>query len=769
MTAPSFFAPISIATGEPLPLAMQRLWLTGQILPAGARLTVEHVFRSSESRPLEVIYSFPLPRDAALRSFRITGEAFEAHSELRPTEDAVRQYEAGIAQGSLSTLARTYGDGLVNLTLGNLRPNEEVTVHLELLAGVELRDDGFRFRFPFTLAPAYHPRARMVITAPGEGEIELPSNEFGDVILPRFRADATDLHQVGFDVAVSSPLDMEELASPSHPVRVRRDRVSLATGHDIPNRDLVLDARYGRVEPQVLAAGGHFAAIVPSTSFGSVSDAPRQVVILLDRSGSMEGAPLTQARKAIEACLAALGEGDSFGLIAFDDRTEELDAAMYSGSRANRDKARAFLQKIDARGGTELTHGFQKAVQLLGGRGGDVLILTDGQVSGTEEILAEARRTNTRLHCLGIGSASQDRFLALLARETGGVSRFVTAAERVDLPAVDLFASIGRPLVSGLKAPASVRPEAPAAVFSGTPVLLFGETGTSTTLALTWDGGSLSLPIPTAREEFGDAVRLLQGARLITDWESRYPAAGALASRDKRQASRVAGQLRQLSETYQLASREMSLVAVVKRAGDRPGELPDIHVVPTGMPRDTNFGAYFQSTAMLGGAVGMPSPAAMAPPPMPVGMAPPSPSPKKSRFSFSMFARGASKTTPPAVREGVAAAPTLEDQLLSLASSLDGDGGMPGKSVEDRAAASIAALFAFIAAGHTATSGAFRSHVGRLVAYLESLRGLPSPRQQLVEAALHAAKGGTAPAGDWHRLINRPGDGWGAIEKGLRT
>src|SRR5712692_4095896 len=106
------FAPVEAATGRDVALAMQRLWLTGQILPAGARLLVQHVFRSDEDKPLEVIYSFPLPRDAALRSFRITGEGFEAHSELKETEAAVKAYEEGIAQGSLSTLARQYGDGV---------------------------------------------------------------------------------------------------------------------------------------------------------------------------------------------------------------------------------------------------------------------------------------------------------------------------------------------------------------------------------------------------------------------------------------------------------------------------------------------------------------------------------------------------------------------------------------------------------------------------------------------------------------------------------
>jgi hypothetical protein len=160
----SNFAPEAASTGDPICLSMQRLWLTGQVLPAGARLVVQHVFRSEEEKPLEVIYAFPLPRDAALRSFHIVGEGFEAHSELKETEEAVKAYEEGIARGSLAALARAYGDGVVNLTIGNIRPKETVTVHLEILCGVELRDDGFRFRFPFTLSPAYHSLAKVAVT-----------------------------------------------------------------------------------------------------------------------------------------------------------------------------------------------------------------------------------------------------------------------------------------------------------------------------------------------------------------------------------------------------------------------------------------------------------------------------------------------------------------------------------------------------------------------------------------------------------------------------
>ncbi len=258
MSTTASFAPISAATGETVKLSMQRLWLTGQILPAGGRLMVRHTFRSEEDKPIEAIYTFPLPRDAALRRFRIAGEGFETHSELKETEAAVKAYEEGIARGSLAALARQYGDGVVNLTAGNILPKETVTVDLEILCGVELRDDGLRFRFPFTLAPAYHRRAKAAITADGEGEIELPPGEFGDVILPRFCEDAKSLHEVGFELTMVSQLALEEIGSPSHATRVRQDggrsaRIALATGKDVPDRDLVIDARFRSVEPQVLA------------------------------------------------------------------------------------------------------------------------------------------------------------------------------------------------------------------------------------------------------------------------------------------------------------------------------------------------------------------------------------------------------------------------------------------------------------------------------------------------------------------------------------
>ncbi len=767
------FEPRVAATGKTAPLAMQRLWLTGQVLPAGARLTVQHVFQSAADGPLEVIYCFALPRDAAMRAFRITGDGFESHSELRATEAAVKEYEQGVAHGRLSALARLHGDGAVNLTVGNIRPGETVTVYLDILAGVELHDHGFRFRFPFTLAPSYHPLAKFAVTGPGEGELELPPDIFGDVILPPYRRDAAALHQVGFDLTVTSPLEIDELGSPTHAVRVRREhggqnRVALAPEKDIPNRDLVLDAHFSAVTPQVLGGRSsdgtrRFAAIVPSSSFGSNPNTPRRTVILLDHSGSMEGTRLAQATRAIKACLGALAETDQFGLVAFSSGAKAFHSKLLPGSRKNRDKAHRFLEEVTADGGTELAKGFQAAVEVLGPGRGDVLIFTDGEVFGTEEILAKALATGTRLHCLGIGGASQDRFLALLARQTGGVSRYVTPEERVDLAAVDLFAAAGRPVASGLKATtAGVQPDAPACVFSGTPVMLFCQTGDDE-LALTWDGeGSLRLPLDDGGDAQGETVRLLQGARLITDWESRYPSLNALAPLEKRKENRISARLLELSSTYGLASREMSLVAVVQRTGDLPGELPETRVIPVGGDLDVDdadttiaLDTNAHLVAMLSNTKAKKT------------GSPPDEGPLPAHKGLGLIQRAMGRFIRPAAAPKQARPQSPEDLLLALAAELEGDGGMAGDNADERARLTTFALCAFLEQGHTPRSGAFRSHVERIVNFLASIKGLDANRRRLVDAVLDYAGRGEPVPGEWAQLARSDSGRWEQIENSI--
>ena len=144
----------------------------------------------------------------------------------------------------------------------------------------------------------------------------LPEADFGDLLLPQWMEDEAALHRVGFDLAVAWPGKLNEVGSPSHRIIVTRTgdgeaRVTLGPASDVPNRDLVLDAC--GAQPSVRAYGGavpvhghHVSVVVPSTWFGAATVAHRHVIFLLDRSGSMGGAPLEQGSDPW--CFAADGE-----------------------------------------------------------------------------------------------------------------------------------------------------------------------------------------------------------------------------------------------------------------------------------------------------------------------------------------------------------------------------------------------------------------------------------------------------------------------------
>jgi Ca-activated chloride channel family protein len=304
----------------------------------------------------------------------------------------------------------------------------------------------------------------------------------------------------------------------------------------------------------------------------------------------MGGAPIKQARHAIEDCLARLSHEDQVGLVFFDSTVESFRHAMLPATGDNVEKACTFLNTVDARGGTELASGVEAAAQLLGEQAGEIFVVTDGQVAGTVDILRRSRKCEIRLFCLGIGSASQDRFLELLARQTGGVCRFVTPSERVDVAAAELFATLGGIAAKNVSIPnANVQPSSAGPVFSGTPFVAFGDIDSNAdAIAIESSQGARHVAVePLDANNLDGLIKRLQGAKLIADFEAGYDRSDAAARQ----------QLLELSQHYGMASSELSLVAVVKRAEDKAGDVPKTKIVPVGMPQDTRFGSYFSLAA----------------------------------------------------------------------------------------------------------------------------------------------------------------------------
>jgi hypothetical protein len=196
----------------------------------------------------------------------------------------------------------------------------------------------------------------------------------------------------------------------------------------------------------------------------------------------------------------------------------------------------------------------------------------------------------------------------------------------------------------------------------------------------------------------------------------------------------VNARLIELSREYGLASREMSLVAVVKRGADRPGEIPETRVVPVGMPQDVKISAYFfASQRMRRGA--QPMLAASAPMMLQSRLMP-----AQAMIDHAVMA------------EAEAGDDSNDDSLLELAAMLEPDGGMPGDSEEIRKARTLALLCAFAAEGHTLTSGAFRAHVQRIAAFLKSCALNEGEQREMARA-----RRGMVRAGDWLGLARGSG------------
>jgi len=354
--------------------------------------------------------------------------------------------------------------------------------------------------------------------------------------------------------------------------------------------------------------------------------------------------------------------------------------------------------------------------------------------------------------------------LTLLARETGGVSRFVTPRERVDREAVELFASITSPVANGLIAEIrgmsggklNVLP--PATVFEGLASTAMGqaEPAAKGELGLTWNSNgrkeTSQIAIEIGESSQGETIRLLEGARLITDLESRETAdAGSIAAR-RTAIERVRRRLESLSSEYGLASREMSLVAVVERPGDRPGEIPETKVVAVGMPGDTSFYSYFgrSGPVTMGGVLDTGSFADVMPSEclssksahdtgcfeaiMPTAAGRPS-----SSWLVGAFG-GIPEATARPEPDGDPFA-----RLLRLVTEMEPDGGMPGRSLEERLYRSAHALLCLLEDGHSPTTGPLRSHAERLVAFLEHHLGEHAEISVLVQAG----RDGTSLGGNW--------------------
>jgi len=486
-------------------LPLDQLDVRATITGLNARVDLTQGFRNPFDEPLEATYVFPLPSRAAVTALRMEADGHVIEGELKERGEARASYDQAVADGKRASIAEEERPGVFTMRVGNILPGERVTVRLTVVGPLPYADGEAEFRFPLVVAPRYIPGTPLPGTPAGDGTapdtdaVPDASRISPPVLLPGFPNPVRLSAEVEIDPA---GLPLSAVRSSLHAVVVDesdgRFTVRLQPG-ERADRDFVLRLGLGAedavtsslaVLPDGEGGDGTFAlTILPPAAVGQAR--PRDVVLVLDRSGSMAGWKMVAARRAAARIVDTLGDADRFTVLTFDNVVDAApDSGLVAATDRNRFRAVEHLAGVAARGGTEMAAPLSRAADLLRGQDDDpgrdrvLVLVTDGQVGNEDQLLRTLtpQLGGVRVHTVGVDTAVNEAFLRRLAALGGGRCELVESESRLDEAMGNIHRRIASPLVTDLALHAEVldldtamvSPARLPDLFPGAPVVVTG-------------------------------------------------------------------------------------------------------------------------------------------------------------------------------------------------------------------------------------------------------------------------------------------------------
>jgi Ca-activated chloride channel family protein len=507
-------------------------------LDAGVEVT--QGFRNPFDVTLEATYVFPLPDRAAVTAFTMEADDRVIEGVLKERGQARADYDRALREGRRAAIAEEDRPDVFTIRVGNILPGERVTIRLTMSQPLPYEDGAATFRFPLVVAPRYIPGSPIDGppagdgTAPDTDAVPDASRITPPVLLPGFPGPV----RLSLTATVDAGgLELRELASSLHVVEEETGTVRLRPGERL-DRDFILRLAFDASTSLQLDGAGTFALTVVPPALESARR-PRDLVLLLDRSGSMGGWKMVAARRAAARIVDTLTPQDRFAVLTFDSVVESAFEGLAEGSDRARYRAVEHLARVDARGGTELLEPLRQAIALLDGpqdRERVVVLVTDGQVGNEDQILEQAggALSAMRVHAVGIDRAVNAAFLGRLAGLGAGRCELVESEDRLDAAMEQIHRRIGAPLVTDL----SLKD-------------LDVEPGTVTHLGSIFPG----VPLRAHGRYRGGSSVTVRGLAAGAPWEESVP--GTVVDNPAIRAVWARAHLRELEDRYAMGEHEL--------------------------------------------------------------------------------------------------------------------------------------------------------------------------------------------------------------------
>ena len=424
-----------------------------------AEVRIRQRFTNPGERFSEGEYVLPMSENAAVHA--MTLDIGERHivGEIHEKAEAKAIYEKAKANGQQTGLTEQRRPNLFSTSVANIATGETISVTLEYTELLIPDANQFSLRLPLTMTPRYTAAQPLEF-----GETPAPAVE-GRIVQQQW-TDAPS-HQARLNIYLDGGMELQQIHSPSHPLTANYDgrgyQVELANNTVIMERDFIL-------EWQLPTDAGNQASIFTETVDGEqyamlmLSPAareaisqrqPREVILIIDTSGSMQGSRMRQARESLLYAIQRLEPEDRFNVLEFNSDYSELFQEPRQASKANRDTATEWVAQLEASGGTEMLPVIANALGQQGEQGylRQLIFITDGSVSNEQEVLTliNRRLDTSRLFTVGIGAAPNNYLLRKAADIGRGQFTSVSDGQGVSAAMNQLFSKLEAPVLTNLR------------------------------------------------------------------------------------------------------------------------------------------------------------------------------------------------------------------------------------------------------------------------------------------------------------------------------
>jgi Ca-activated chloride channel homolog len=584
-----------------------------------ARARVTQMFHNPAATHVEAVYVYPLPEGAAVDSLKmIIGERVVVGS-IKERAEAKAAFEQAKAEGKKATLVEQERPNLFTNSVANIGPGETVVVQIEYQEPIRRSEADYSIRLPLVVAPRYNPPALVQTVDFGAGGW---GRAVHDPVPDRARIEPVYLdpreqaptNPVTIRVRLAAGFPLGDVISRYHTVKTEATDetsriVTLDTGTVPADRDFELTWKPAASKApaiglfrETVAGSEYVLAFVtpPAISTETTERRPREVILVIDNSGSMGGTSMAQAKAGLAYALQRLMPRDRFNVIRFNHTMETLFPAPVAVDRLSMARAMSFVGALQANGGTEMLPALEAAlvdsVPDSSTHLRQIVFLTDGAIGNEHQLLdtIAAKRGRSRVFTVGIGSAPNSYLMNRAAELGRGTFTHIGAVSEVEERMRALFEKLEAPVVTGLAATfgdnaADATPGLLPDLHKGEPLVL--------TAKLARPGGTLeikgtigdqpwivTLPLGNAAEGIG--ISKVWARRKIADAE----VAKTLRTVTPAEAERM---ILTLALEHNLVSRLTSLVAVDHEVSRAPGQPLSRSDIPLNLPAGWDFDKVF--------------------------------------------------------------------------------------------------------------------------------------------------------------------------------